>query len=107
MEAATVVAISKMKTFSQSDTGIAYGIGVLIAFLILSSLFYIAYSLFLSELINIFNTVMIPTDNVSVDRGGSMAYLRNMWAAVPFFILIAGSLWGIIRALEMKRAEGS
>ncbi len=107
MEAATFVAISKMKTLSQSNTGIAYGIGVLIAFLILSSLFYIAYTLFISELINVFNTVMIPTDNVSIDRSGSMSYLRNMWAAVPFFILIAGSLWSVIRALEMKRAEGS
>ena len=107
MEAATFVAISKMQTLSQSNTGIAYGIGVLIAFLILSSLFYIAYTLFISELINVFNTVMIPTDNVSIDRAGSMSYLRNMWAAVPFFILIAGSLWSVIRALEMKRAEGS
>ena len=95
------------KTFARNTNGIAYGIGVLLAFLILSSLFYIAYTLFISELINVFNTVMIPSDNVSVDRGGSMLYLRRMWAAVPFFVLIAGALWGIIRALEMKRAEGT
>ena len=107
MEEAASVAISTMQTFSQSNTGIAYGIGVLIVFLILASLFYIAYTLFISELINVFNVTMIPTDNVSVDRGGSMLYLQRMWAAVPFFILIAGALWGVIRALEMKRAEGS
>ena len=91
----------------KDNSGIAYGIGVLLAFLILSSLFYIAYTLFVSELISIFNTTMIPTDNVSVDRGGSMLYLRRMWAAIPFFVLIAGALWGIVRALEMKRAEGT
>lgn len=89
------------------STAIAYGIGVLLAFLILSSLFYIAYTLFVSGLLDVFNNTMIPTDNVSVDRGGSMSYLREMWAAVPFFVLIAGALWGIVRALEMKRAEGT
>ena len=89
------------------NSGIAYGIGVLLAFLILSSLFYIAYTLFVSGLLDVFNNTMIPTDNVSVDRGGSMLYLRRMWAAVPFFVLIAGALWGVIRALEMKRAEGT
>ncbi len=96
-----------MKEIIGDNNGIAYGIGVLLAFLILSSLFYIAYTLFISELINVFNTVMIPSDNVSVDRGGSMLYLRRMWAAVPFFVLIAGALWGIIRALEMKNTEAS
>lgn len=100
-----------MKTTPQNmaeDHGaIAYGIGVLLAFLILSSLFYIAYTLFVSGLLDVFNNTMIPTDNVSVDRGGSMLYLRRMWAAVPFFVLIAGALWGVIRALEMKRAEGT
>ena len=96
-----------MKDIMKDNSGIAYGIGVLLAFLILSSLFYIAYTLFISELINVFNTVMIPSDNVSVDRGGSMLYLRRMWAAVPFFVLIAGALWGVIRALEMKNTEAS
>jgi hypothetical protein len=96
-----------MKGIRDDNLGIAYGIGVLLAFLILSSLFYIAYTLFVSELINVFNTVMIPSDNVSVDRGGSMLYLRRMWAAVPFFVLIAGALWGIIRALEQKQTEGT
>lgn len=93
--------------FTENTSGIAYGIGVLLAFLILSSLFYIAYTLFVSGLIDVFNNTMIPTDNVSVDRGGSMLYLRRMWAAIPFFVLIAGALWGVIRALEMKRAEGT
>ena len=65
------------ETFTENTSGIAYGIGVLLAFLILSSLFYIAYTLFVSELISIFNTTMIPTDNVSVDRGGSMLYLTS------------------------------
>ena len=96
-----------MKEMMGDNGAIAYGIGVLLAFLILSSLFYIAYTLFVSELISIFNTTMIPTDNVSVDRGGSMLYLRRMWAAVPFFVLIAGALWGIVRALEMKNTEAS
>ena len=95
------------ESFTSDTSGIAYGIGVLLAFLILSSLFYIAYTLFVSELISIFNTTMIPTDNVSIDRGGSMLYLRRMWAAIPFFVLIAGALWGVIRALEMKRVEGT
>ena len=95
------------ESFTGNTSGIAYGIGVLLAFLILSSLFYIAYTLFISELIDVHNTVMIPTDHVSVDRGGSMLYLYRMWAAIPFFILIAGALWGVIRALEMKRVEGS
>ena len=89
------------------DHAIAYGIGVLLAFLILSSLFYIAYTLFVSGLLDVFNNTMIPTDNVSVDRGGSMLYLRRMWAAVPFFVLIGATLWSIVRALEMKRAEGT
>lgn len=75
--------------------------------MILASLFYIAYTLFVSGLLDVFNNTMIPTDNVSVDRGGSMLYLRRMWAAVPFFVLIAGALWGIIRALEMKNTEAS
>ena len=99
--------VDKMKQMMGDDGGIAYGIGVLLAFLILSSLFYIAYTLFISALIDVHNTVMIPTDHVSVDRGGSMLYLYRMWAAIPFFILIAGALWGIIRSLEMKRVEGS
>lgn len=93
--------------FATNTSGIAYGIGVLLAFLILSSLFYIAYTLFVSGLIDVFNNTMIPTDNVSVDRGGSMLYLRRMWAAIPFFVLIAGALWGVIRALEMKQTEGT
>ena len=96
-----------MKEITENTSGIAYGIGVLLAFMILSSLFYIAYTLFVSGLIDVFNNTMIPTDNVSVDRGGSMLYLRRMWAAIPFFVLIAGALWGVIRALEMKRAEGT
>ena len=95
------------ESFTENTDGIAYGIGVLLAFLILSSLFYIAYTLFVSGLLDVFNNTMIPSDHVSVDRGGSMLYLRRMWAAVPFFVLIAGALWGVIRALEMKRAEGT
>jgi len=94
-------------TFARDNTAIAYGIGVLLVFLILTSLFYIAYTLFISGLIEVFNSNMIPTGHVSVDRGGSMLYLRRMWAAVPFFILLAGTLWGIIRALEMKNTEAS
>ena len=93
--------------FTENTSGIAYGIGVLLAFLILSSLFYIAYTLFVSGLLDVFNNTMIPTDNVSVDRGGSLLYLRRMWAAVPFFVLIAGALWGIVRALEQKQTEGT
>ena len=99
--------VDKMKQMMGDNGAIAYGIGVLLAFLILSSLFYIAYTLFVSGLLDVFNNTMIPTDNVSVDRGGSLLYLRRMWAAVPFFVLIAGALWGVIRALEMKRAEGT
>jgi len=95
------------ESFSGNTNGIAYGIGALIVFLILTSLFYIAYTLFVSGLLDVFNTTMIPSDNVSVDRGASMLYLRRMWAAIPFFILIGGALWGIVRALEMKRAEGT
>lgn len=95
------------ESFTGNTSGIAYGIGVLIAFLILSSLFYIAYTLFVSGLLDVFNNTMIPSDHVSVDRGGSMLYLRRMWAAVPFFVIIAGGLWGVIRALEMKRTEGT
>ena len=95
------------ETFTEDTNAIAYGIGVLLAFLILSSLFYIAYTLFVSGLLDVYNNTMIPTDHVSVDRGGSLLYLRRMWAAVPFFVLIAGALWGIIRSLEMKRAEGT
>lgn len=98
--------INMFKQFTEDDRGIAYGIGVLIVFLILSSLFYIAYTVFISGLIDVFNSSMIPTGDVSVDRGGSMMYLYRMWAAVPFFILIAGALWGIVRALEMKRSVG-
>lgn len=92
---------------ARDSSGIAYGIGVLLCFLILSSLFYIAYTLFISALIDVHNTVMIPTDHVSVDRGGSMMYLYRMWSAIPLFVLLAGALWGVIRALEMKNAEGS
>ncbi len=99
--------IGMPEPLTKDNSGIAYGIGVLLAFLILSSLFYIAYTLFVSGLLDVFNNTMIPSDNVSVDRGGSMLYLRRMWAAVPFFVLIAGALWGIVRALEMKRAEGT
>jgi hypothetical protein len=95
------------ESFAKNDTGIAYGIGVLLAFMILSSLFYIAYTLFVSGLLDVFNNTMIPTDNVSVDRGGSMLYLRRMWSSVPFFVLIAGALWGIVRALEQKQTEGT
>lgn len=95
------------ESFSGNTNGIAYGIGALIVFLILTSLFYIAYTLFVSGLLDVFNNTMIPADNVSVDRGASMLYLRRMWAAIPFFILIGGALWGIVRALEMKRAEGT
>jgi hypothetical protein len=96
-----------VKSLTENSSGIAYGIGVLLAFLILSSLFYIAYTLFISALIDVHNTVMIPTDHVSVDRAGSMLYLYRFWSAIPFFILIAGALWGVIRALEMKSVEGS
>ena len=92
---------------NENDHAIAYGIGVLLVFLILSSLFYIAYTLFISALIDVHNTVMIPTDHVSVDRGGSMLYLYRFWSAIPFFVLIAGALWGIVRSLEMKTTEGS
>ena len=95
------------ETFTENTSGIAYGIGVLLAFLILSSLFYIAYTLFVSGLLDVFNNTMIPTDNVSVDRGGSMLYLRRMWSAIPFFVIIAGALWGIVRALEQKQTEGT
>ena len=96
-----------MKGIVRDNTGIAYGIGVLLAFLVLSSLFYIAYTLFISALIDVFNSSMIPTGDVSVDRGGSMLFLYRMWAAVPVFILFAGAIWGVVRALEMKRAEGT
>ena len=94
------------ESLAESNSGIAYGIGVLLAFLILSSLFYIAYTLFISGLIDVFNSSMIPTGHVSVDRGGSMLYLRRMWAAVPFFVLIGALLWSVVRSLEMKRTEG-
>jgi hypothetical protein len=95
------------ESFTKDNNAIAYGIGVLLAFLFLSSLFYIAYTLFVSGLLDVFNNTMIPTDNVSVDRGGSMLYLRRMWAAIPFFVLIAGALWGVVRALEQKQTEGT
>lgn len=107
MEEATSVAIFNMKSFTEDNTGIAYGIGVLLAFLVLSSLFYIAYTMFISGLIDVFNSSMIPTGHVSVDRAGSMMYLYRMWTAIPLFVLFAGALWGIIRSLEMKRAEGT
>lgn len=77
------------------------------AFLVLSSLFYIAYTVFISGLIEVFNSSMIPTGDVSVDRGASMLYLYRMWAAVPLFVLFAGTIWGVVRALEMKRTEGT
>ena len=99
--------IGMSEPLTKDNNAIAYGIGVLIAFLILSSLFYIAYTLFISALIDVHNTVMIPTDHVSVDRGGSMLYLYRFWSAIPFFVLIAGALWGIVRSLEMKTTEGS
>jgi len=105
MEAATAV-VEMTETFTQDDGGIAYGIGVLIAFLILSSLFYIAYTVFLNGVIDVFNSSMIPTGDVSVDRGGTMLYLYRMWAAVPIFALFAGTMWAVVRALETKRTEG-
>lgn len=99
--------IEMSEPLTKDNGGIAYGIGVLLAFLIISSLFYIAYTLFVSGLLDVFNNTMIPSDNVSVDRGGSMLYLRRMWAAIPFFVLIAGALWGVVRALEQKQTEGT
>lgn len=94
-------------TFTMNNEGIAYGIGVLLVFLVLSSLFYIAYMMFINGLIEVFNSTMIPTGDVSADRGGSMLYLYRMWAAVPLFVLFAGAIWGVVRALETKRTEGT
>lgn len=85
----------------EDNTGIAYGIGALIVFLILSSLFYITFSEFINGVIGVYNTKMLP-DVVSTERAGSMSYLVNMWLAVPFFILIAGVAWGVVRALEQR-----
>lgn len=96
-----------MKSFVKDDRAIAYGIGVLACALVLFSIFYIAYSMFLSGIIDAHNTVMVPRDQVSIDRGASMLFCQRMWLGMPFFALIGFSLWGIIRALEMKDREAT
>lgn len=96
-----------MKSFADDSSGIAYGIGVLAVALVLFSLFYIAYSMFLSGIIDAHNTVMVPRDQVSIDRHGSMLFCQRMWLGMPFFFLIGASLWGIIRALEQKNTEAT
>lgn len=86
-------------SFFEDDTAIAYGIGVLIAFLVLATVAYIGFSEIISGVIDIFNTKM---GDASIQRGASMEYLHKMWLAVPIFVLLAGTAWAIVRALEAK-----
>ncbi len=90
-----------MGTFN--DSGIAYGIGVLMIFLVSCTAIMIAFTPMINGIIAQHNT-QVEDGSVSEQRKNSTAFSVTIWNGLPIWMLIGGFVWAIIRALEVRES---
>ena len=90
-----------MRSFD--DSGIAYGIGVLMIFLVSCTAIAIAFTPLINGIIGQHNTQVADGD-VSEQRKNSTAWTVTMWQSLPIWTLMGGLVWGIVRALEVRES---
>ena len=90
-----------MGTFN--DSGIAYGIGVLMIFLVSCTAIMIAFTPMINGIIAQHNT-QVEDGSVSEQRKNSTAFSVTIWNGLPIWMLMGGFVWAIIRALEVRES---
>ena len=93
--------VTIMGTFD--DSGIAYGIGVLMIFLVTCTAIMIVFTPMINGIIAQHNA-QVDAGSVSEQRKNSTAWTVTMWQSLPIWMLMGGLVWGIVRALEVRES---
>ena len=95
----------KTKSFINDDSGVAYGIFAVIMFILLMGTVVVWYTPIFNQFLNVFN-IFIAQGMVSQDTADAMEFNGFIVTAMVAFILFGVACWGIVRALEKRKAEG-
>lgn len=90
-----------MRSFD--DSGIAYGIGVLMIFLVVATALFNAFAPIINGVVDHHNT-QVAAGDVSEQRKNSTAWNVTMWQTLPIWMLLGGLVWAVVRALEARES---
>lgn len=88
-------------TLIDSDTGVAYGIGVLLIFLFCFTAFFVLCTPVINELNGCAND-QIADGAMSEQRKDAHSFINLVWKGAPVFAVLAALCWAIVRALEAR-----
>jgi len=66
---------------------------------------FIAFSPLVNGLLGEYNS-QIGDNEVSKQRGDSLAFTATMWNSIPIWALLGAFVWGVVRALEAREDVG-
>jgi hypothetical protein len=95
----------KPKSFIHDDTGIAYGVYAVIAFILMAGTVVVWYIPMFNSFLGIFNN-FIGQGMVSQDTSDAMEFNGFVITSMVAFILFGVACWGVVRALEKRKLEG-
>lgn len=87
--------------FMSDRSGTAYGLGILVIFLVSCSSMFIVYIPVINAFIGAYND-QVDDGYVSEQRGAAMDFLLLLWRGLPIWSFFALIAWGVVRALEQK-----
>jgi len=93
--------IPKNKSFLNNDSGVAYGIFAVIAFIILMGTVIVWYLPIHNQFIDTFN-IFVGQGMVSQKTADAMEFDGWVVEALVAFVLLGVACWGIVRALEKR-----
>lgn len=88
---------------SLDDSGIAYGIGVLMIFLVSCTAILLAFTPMINGLLDQHNA-QVDAGDVSEQRSNSTAWAVTIWQSLPAWMLLGGFVWAVVRALEVRES---
>ena len=88
-------------TFNDDDSGVSYGIGVLLIFLLCFSGFMIMITPIINDIGGYANK-QIDNGEMSDQRKNAHDWINLVWKSAPVFFCLAGLCWAIVRALESR-----
>ena len=90
-----------ISTIHDSDSGVAYGIGALLIFLLCFTAFFVLCTPVINELNGCAND-QIADGEMSEQRKDAHDFVDLVWKGAPVFAVLAALCWGIVRALEAR-----
>lgn len=93
--------------FLEDESGIAYSLIMIVLFVVLAGVTTIFVNPFINDIMQRYETIMVSQGIISEMTIETLNFQLLVCRAVPFFVAFFGVfLFGIVRALYLKRAAG-